>query len=1582
MRGFVLVAATALAQMASARTEYSAAEMYTVATDGSRMPIETRYLKDARAYLPEDVPHYIELKDLEPGEYHLAIDAKIPQNDGSFVRALNLYVNGRRCRAYRACVPEEGNGVQWFSFEKQFLKSGDVVMFLDRRGTWPSGYPSRLRVRKNRLSGDVVVRVNESLAGEESFADLSGLALTPTSLVVNVRSHLGKALRARAAYVVTDYWQNELARGVLDLSADPDFAKTVAFAATPTGETRAEVRLTMEGTDRTMRRLLSVSSDRLTGMRKRVLFDDGWESSVSLGDGTNGGRLFREAPPAGAKWKKQVLPALFDHVQGKRVMMAYLRKRFTVPSAFAGARVIFKAERMTSNARVFVNGTLVKKTSLDEHDLPVAVDVTDALKSGENEIFLALQGEMSRYLESDLLKAKSLGYQDWRLPGGKATLVDTSLEARPAVAIVKKPFITTSVAKGTIMVKTETPAGCAVSHRVLYKGKVLLDGLQDGVETPFADAPFWGPTSFPLLELETTLKDASGEMCDRLSTRFGFREFTTKGMDVLWNGVPYRGYARGACGGFAFYGSRPGITHAVLLDSLEVGLSDGTHFARHVRYPEIWYDFCDEQGLPSSFSSADVPFGQMEARFLGNDTYWKAKESSDCAMVDAYGNHPSLFCWYVSNEFWIINDQRAYDLIAPSVKALKAKDPTRFIETGSDLDCRGLTQILSTHYPISTCTYDPSLWYPDLFYWRPIDGDFSVGCPMPFGQAKTIGNAHGDSLIPYGTKPVSVHETGWSVNIQRPHGTTRFYGDEGYCGFNTLEQHHLDVCFETFVGQRDANVTSIQPWRGGSDGTERAMPLVDVQLVERYHAFYAGTRASYQINVFHDIPKAETLDFFWELRDGAGRAVRKGGEELSLAGCENRRCSIAFEVPAEGAYTLAYGVRGRRARTLAVTSWARTGDEAGLLKNPCVVAGDRAITAEMLAKVEAGGVLVLLPREDYSEALPLTLRMTARNASLNYTYRPDHPALKGLTKDDLSLWYPNHVTGFGYFDKPTSGGVKTLIEAGGPKGLVYAALVEIPYGKGVIYATRLTLEPETNPVAAKLLRNLIAMPAAGVCARGRLGVVGTKYLKSLKAWGVDCELVEAKDLAMRAHEFAALFVDGSDANAAQLLSSTPDLRLFVFVQNPDPKLWGVKVNENPALAWCGSAVKTAPDHPELRGLTNYDFFWRKLSLFNIGENPMAVEDRSLMLESVGMAEIYGEEALLYPRYLARRGNILFSELNLDVSHVAVKPLAERVFTTLFANMGVASAPRKSLTLPKRFAYEPVDLTGVLNRSFVDEIENDGMGGWSDQGPQNDLREFKLLAGEHDFNGVRYRIERPNALFALTSQFRRHGNDYDMVRVDMKGKVAPWLFFLNASAWTMSMHCLSVYVEYMDGTEYEIRFKGGSNLRGWTEKNPQAPSEGETDTVTKWAFVVPQAYWGKAAAFTTAWKNPAPSKPIKALRFQSLNRPVALFMAVSIGTPIEGDAGVVGTHDAARAKALYEEGAALQKAKKYREAIVVYEEAHAADPRQLNVMNALGNCCDAIEDYAAAVKWYEKSIGTDVNQPHVHGYLNAAKAQLK
>ena len=42
---------------------------------------------------------------------------------------------------------------------------------------------------------------------------------------------------------------------------------------------------------------------------------------------------------------------------------------------------------------------------------------------------------------------------------------------------------------------------------------------------------------------------------------------------------------------------------------------------------------------------------------------------------------------------------------------------------------------------------------------------------------------------------------------------------------------------------------------------------------------------------------------------------------------------------------------------------------------------------------------------------------------------------------------------------------------------------------------------------------------------------------------------------------------------------------------------------------------------------------------------------------------------------------------------------------------------------------PLDFSKAANREFVDEVAGDGKGGWSDQGPKHDLREFDVARRE-------------------------------------------------------------------------------------------------------------------------------------------------------------------------------------------------------------------------------------------------------------
>ncbi|MGA2618042.1 MAG: hypothetical protein ABSF26_10560 [Thermoguttaceae bacterium] len=75
--------------------------------------------------------------------------------------------------------------------------------------------------------------------------------------------------------------------------------------------------------------------------------------------------------------------------------------------------------------------------------------------------------------------------------------------------------------------------------------------------------------------------------------------------------------------------------------------------------------------------------------------------------------------------------------------------------------------------------------------------------------------------------------------------------------------------------------------------------------------------------------------------------------------------------------------------------------------------------------------------------------------------------------------------------------------------------------------------------------------------------------------------------------------------------------------------------------------------------------------------------------------------------------------------------------------------------PSRFAWTVCDLTTLLNRPLADDVDNDGKGGWTDQGPAMDLR--NLYAGDYAFGGVAFRVAPGNACFVMKNKYRPSQN---------------------------------------------------------------------------------------------------------------------------------------------------------------------------------------------------------------------------------
>ena len=182
---------------------------------------------------------------------------------------------------------------------------------------------------------------------------------------------------------------------------------------------------------------------------------------------------------------------------------------------------------------------------------------------------------------------------------------------------------------------------------------------------------------------------------------------------------------------------------------------------------------------------------------------------------------------------------------------------------------------------------------------------------------------------------------------------------------------------------------------------------------------------------------------------------------------------------------------------------------------------------------------------------------------------------------------------------------------------------------------------------------------------------------------------------------------------------------------------------------------------------------------------------------------------------------------------------------------------------KQSKFEKIDLRPYANRSFVDNVAGDMTGGWSDQGPENDMRNFNLF-GEVEILGIPFDVI-PQGENGGKSVLAIRGKDNIELpkRVEIPyNKTAAGVYFLQSAPYAFSAgHYVGRYsFEYTDGTicytdvlsSYEISDFFGSSV----------PKYGKTAWLGDNAYASANGY--RINLSLLALKNPHPDKTIKNL----------------------------------------------------------------------------------------------------------------------
>ena len=358
--------------------------------------------------------------------------------------------------------------------------------------------------------------------------------------------------------------------------------------------------------------------------------------------------------------------------------MGWMKRSFSVPQSWKGKRAILRFDGVMGYCEVYVNG----KKVADNFDMfmPFEADITNAVKvGGENELMV---GVAKAALYNNQGKYGRIEYMGGSFWGEQITGIwqDVYLLAKPEVYI-KDVFVRPDVKNSKLALEVEVANPTSSDKKAVLAGEIRewknLAGkgaieapVEKGEYLPNAAAKFpkgaegvvkanstktftlelgnvsglkfWTPET---PNLYGALVSLSGANADVKMTRFGWRQFSIEGKDLLLNGKKYQ-----LKGDSWHFMGVPQMTRRyawALFTMMKDANINAVRF--HAQpYPEFYLDLADEMGICVLDESAIWASGG--APKYDSDLYMQRCKEHIERLVKRDRNHPSVFGWSVCNE--------------------------------------------------------------------------------------------------------------------------------------------------------------------------------------------------------------------------------------------------------------------------------------------------------------------------------------------------------------------------------------------------------------------------------------------------------------------------------------------------------------------------------------------------------------------------------------------------------------------------------------------------------------------------------------------------------------------------------------------------------------------------------------------------------------------------------------------------------------------------------------------------------------------------------------------------------------------
>ena len=165
---------------------------------------------------------------------------------------------------------------------------------------------------------------------------------------------------------------------------------------------------------------------------------------------------------------------------------------------------------------------------------------------------------------------------------------------------------------------------------------------------------------------------------------------------------------------------------------------------------------------------------------------------------------------------------------------------------------------------------------------------------------------------------------------------------------------------------------------------------------------------------------------------------------------------------------------------------------------------------------------------------------------------------------------------------------------------------------------------------------------------------------------------------------------------------------------------------------------------------------------------------------------------------------------------------------LLADPDSGNVTASELALSIRFQpwrSTPLDLRAAANMGFADPVADDGKGGWTDQGPSNDLAE--MHGGGFDFSGIRCNVIEPEdnsgRSCLLFGSKDRPGFPAEFTLPGAGNEPVRNLYLLHAAAWEKpeGTPLGEIIAVYEDGSEQRIVLRSGVDVGNFWNPLPRA-----------------------------------------------------------------------------------------------------------------------------------------------------------------